>query len=41
MDDERWDETHEGLSLRPRVFERTLDLLLSASLHELAPGSTC
>jgi mannose-6-phosphate isomerase-like protein (cupin superfamily) len=39
LNDEPWDETREALAIRTRVFERTPDQLLSASLHELAPGS--
>jgi mannose-6-phosphate isomerase-like protein (cupin superfamily) len=39
LGDEPWDEIHEELAVRSRVFHRTPDQLLTGSLHELAPGS--
>lgn len=36
---EPWNELREDLRMRTRVFDRRVDDLLSASLHELLPGS--
>ena len=37
--DAPWDEMHEDLRMRTRIFDRRVDDMLSASLHELLPGS--
>lgn len=39
LSEEPWDELHEDLQMRSRVFDRRVDDMLSASLHELLPGS--
>ena len=39
LGDEPWDAVHEELQTRTRVFARRVDDVLSASLHELLPGS--
>lgn len=39
LSDEPWDELREDLQMRSRVFDRRVDDVLSASLHELLPGS--
>ena len=39
LSDEPWGEVMEKVHLRTRVFERDEDDTLSASLHELLPGS--
>lgn len=39
LSDEPWDELHEDLQVRTRVFDRRVDDTLSASLYELLPGS--
>jgi uncharacterized cupin superfamily protein len=39
LSDGPWDELHEDLEIRTRVFDRRVDDTLSASLHELLPGS--
>lgn len=37
--DEPWDERHDELQMRTRVFAREVEDALSASLHELLPGA--
>lgn len=39
LGDDPWDEMHDELQMRTRVFERQVDDMLSASLYELLPGS--
>ena len=39
LSDEPWNEVHEDLKMRTRIFDRQVDHMLSASLHELLPGS--
>lgn len=39
LSDQPWDELHEDLQMRTRVFDRRVDDMLSASLYELSPGS--
>lgn len=39
LDDEPWDQLHEDIDLRTRVFDRPRHATLGASLHELLPGS--
>ena len=39
LGDEPWDDQHEDVQIRTRVFARRPDDRLTASLHELLPGS--
>ena len=39
LGEEPWDESHDALQLRSRMFARERDQVLTASLHELLPGS--
>jgi uncharacterized cupin superfamily protein len=39
LGDEPWDEIHDGLQMRTRVFDRRPGAGFGASLHELLPGS--